>query len=1042
MFKKIIQISLNNKLIVLILVAIMSVLGIYSALHLPLDAVPDITNNQVQIVTSSPTAAPQEVEQLISFPIEKAMTNIPNVEEVRSISRYGLSVVTVIFNDDVPVLESRQYVQEQLNKVKKEIDSNLGEPELMPITTGLGEIYQYVMVVDPKYGSLYNTTELRTLHDWVVKKQLAGTKGIIEVSSFGGFLKQYEVSVNPDALKMYHLSLNDVITALQNNNKNSGASYIEKENYSYYIRMQGRTESIEDLENISIKNNFDIPVLLRNVAQIKFGDAKRYGAMTMDGKGEVVGGITLMLKGANSYETINNVKERMQEVQKTLPKGVSIYPYLDRSHLIDKTISTVSKNLIEGGIIVIIVLLILLGNFRAGLIVASVIPLSMLFSLIMMRVFGVSANLMSLGAIDFGIVVDGAVIIVEAVLHTLFISYLGKKLSQPEMNAVVANSSSKIYTSAAFGVLIILVVFVPILTLDGIEGKMFRPMAQTVGFAILGSLFLSITYVPVMASLFLNKKIENKRTFADRIIEFLQNKYLIIINKVLQIPKMIVSFGVISFVIGIFILSLMGSEFIPTLDEGDLAMQQSIKPGSSLEESIKTTLKMEKLLKNNFPEVKHVVAKIGTAEVPTDPMAIEDADVMIILKDKEDWVSASSREELADKMNTLLEKEIPYASFEFSQPIQLRFNELMTGSKADISVKIFGENNEELKKIADKIASKVENIDGVGDVKVDATEGLKQLQVTYNRQELALQGISVDQVNQSIRTAYAGEIVGKMYENEKSFDLVVRFQVEDRKSLDLSKILVINSKGNSIPVSQVASVEETIGPMLISREKASRFINIGINVRNRDIASLVEEIQIKLGKEIKLPTGYFIEYGGQYENLQNATNRLAIAVPIALLSILFILYLAFGSVKDSLLIFIAVPLSVSGGILALLIRGLPFSISAGIGFIALFGVAVLNAIVLFSAIKELEKNTQISLKETLMNAGKSRIRPVLMTALVAILGFIPMAFSNGSGAEVQRPLATVVIGGLITSTLLTLFVLPALYWLVYANKKVSHHDLN
>lgn len=1042
MFKKIIQFSLNNKLIVLILVAIMSIFGIYSALHLPLDAVPDITNNQVQIVTSSPTAAPQEVEQLISFPIEKAMTNIPNVEQVRSISRYGLSVVTVVFNDEVPILVARQFVQEQLNKVKKEIDSNLGEPELMPITTGLGEIYQYVLVVDPKYGSLYDSTELRTIHDWLIKKQLAGTKGIIEISSFGGFLKQYEVSVDPTALQAYNLSLNDVIAALQTNNKNSGASYIEKGNYSYYIRIQGRTETLEDLQNISIKNNVGIPVLLRDVAQIKFGNSKRYGAMTMDGKGEVVGGITLMLKGANSYETINNVKEKIQEIQKTLPKGVSIYPYLDRSHLIDKTISTVSKNLIEGGIIVIIVLLILLGNIRAGLIVASVIPLSMLFSLIMMQIFGVSANLMSLGAIDFGIVVDGAVIIIEAILHTLFIHYLGKKLSQQEMNAIVANSSSKIYTSASFGVLIILVVFVPILTLNGIEGKMFRPMAQTVGFAILGSLFLSITYVPVMASLFLNKKIENKKTFADKIIEFLQNKYLIFIDKVLQIPKIVVGFGVLSFIIGIFVLSFMGSEFIPTLDEGDLAMQQSIKPGSSLEECISTTLKMEKLLKNNFTEVKHVVAKIGTAEIPTDPMGIEDTDVMILLKDKNEWKNSSTKEELVTKMKTLLKKEIPYASFEFSQPIQLRFNELMTGSKADVSVKIFGEDNKELKKIADKIASYIKEIKGAGDVKVDATEGLKQLQINYNRQELALQGISIEQVNQVIRAAYSGEIVGKMYENEKYFDLVVRLQTDDRKSLDLSKLSIINSKGNSISVSQLTSVEETIGPMLISREKASRFINIGINVRNRDISSLVKEIQEKINTEIKLPAGYHIVFGGQYENLQHATNRLAVAVPIALLSILFILYLAFGSIKDVMLIFVAVPLSVSGGILALLIRDLPFSISAGIGFIALFGVAVLNAIVLFSAIKELEKNKEFSLKEILISSGKSRIRPVLMTAMVAILGFIPMAFSAGSGAEVQRPLATVVIGGLITSTLLTLFVLPALYWLVYKNKKNTHHGLD
>jgi cobalt-zinc-cadmium resistance protein CzcA len=1033
MFDKIIRFSLENKLLVILGVIFLVVIGVYSASKIPLDAVPDITNNQVQIVSTAPTLAPQEIEQLITYPLESAMTNIPGVVEVRSISRYGLSVITIVFEENIPLMLARQYVQEQLNIARPDLPTGLTEPELMPITTGLGEIYQYVLTVDKEHAHQYDATKLRTIQDWIVKRQLNGTKGIIEVSSFGGYLKQYEVALNPDALKVHGLTIPEVIYSLQENNQNSGGSYIEKGPYSFYIRTEGKVATMDEINNILVKNKEGIPIKVGDIATVRMGSAKRYGAMTMDGKGEVVGGITLMFKGANSSEVLQNVKERMEKVRQSLPEGVDIYPYLDRSKLIGKTIDTVKTNLIEGGLIVIFVLLLLLGNFRAGLIVASVIPLSMLFALTMMRYFGISANLMSLGAIDFGIVIDGAVIIVESLLHTLTLGYLGKKLNQSEMDNVVQVSTSKIYRSAAFGVLIILVVFIPILTLQGTEGKTFRPMAQTVGFAILGSLFLSVTYVPAMAALFLNKKIKDKKNLADKFIDFLKRLYEPTLKLSLKIPSLAIVSTLIVFAFSILLFQGLGAEFVPTLEEGDIAMQQSIKPGSSLNESIHTSTMAEKILLENFPEVEHVVSKIGTAEVPTDPMAIEDADVMVILKDKEEWISAKTREGLMAKMKEKL-APITWASFEFTQPIQLRFNELMTGAKSDISVKIFGENTETLKQKADEAAVIIGTINGAGDVKVDQTDGLQQLSVKYNRERLAQHGVNVAEVNQVIRAAYAGEQVGEIFEQERQFELVVRIAPEFRKELDLSNLTINTINGQQIPLNEIAVIEQIEGPMLISREQARRFINIGVNVRSRDVAGLVADIQNELEEQLQLPPGYEIQYGGQFENLENARKRLLVAVPIALFLILLLLYLAFNSVVDALLIFIAVPLSAVGGVLGLWVRGMPFSISSGIGFIALFGVSVLNGIVLVSAIKQLKYIDFSDFKDLINSACLSRLRPVLMTALVAALGFLPMAISTGSGAEVQRPLATVVIGGLITSTLLTLVLLPTLYYLIFKRK--------
>lgn len=1031
MIKSIIRFSVKNKVIVMIGTLTLIISGIVSMLQLPVDAVPDITNNQVQIVTTSPSLAPQEVEQFITFPLENSMANIPNVTDIRSISRFGISVITIIFEDHISTKDARILVKEQLDLATGEIPPDLGQPQMMPVTTGLGEIYQYVLRVDPKYE--YSPMELRTIQDWIVKKQLSGVKGIIDVSSFGGFLKQYQVSVDPYKLQSRNLTLNDVFETLKANNKNSGGSYIEKNDQAFYIRTEGLIRNLSDVENILIKEVDGTPVFIRDIGTAEFGSANRYGAMTMDGKGEAVGGITLMLKGANSSQTIENVQNRIERIQESLPEGVSIYPYLDRSVLVGKATHTVGKNLIEGGLIVIFVLVIFLGNWRAGLIVASVIPLSLLFAFILMNYFGVSANLMSLGAIDFGIVIDGAVIVVEGIIHLIYSKYVGQKLSQNQMDDVIVSTASRIIRSAAFGVLIILVVFLPIMTLTGIEGKMFVPMAQTVSFAIIGALLLSITYVPMMSALVLKKKITKTNSFSDKIIRGIQKFYQPILKRVLQVPKVVIGTSLLLFIGAAILFNQLGAEFIPTLEEGDLAMQVTIEPGSSLNKMVETTTEAEKILKDKFPEVKHVVSKIGTAEIPTDPMAVEDADVMILLKDKGEWVSANDREELASKMKKEL-ANMKGVQFEFTQPIELRFNELISGSKNDLAIQLYGDDLDSLAKKAHEIEQIVRKIDGAGDVKVEQTEGLPQLIVKFNREKMALYNIEVDQLNQVIRTAYAGEKAGTIYEGQRRFDLTVRLESSYRDDLDLGRLFVTTPDGDQIPVSAMAQVEKIPGPMQISRENANRRISVGVNIRNRDIASFVEEAKEKITANVELPTGYYIEFGGQFENLTAAKERLMIAVPIALVLIFFFLFFAFKSFKYAFIIYITVPLSTIGGIVALYLRGMPFSISAGVGFIALFGVAVLNGIVLISYFNELKDQNDQSLEDVVTKGSLLRLRPVLMTAAVASLGFLPMAMATSAGAEVQKPLATVVIGGLISATLLTLLVLPVIY-------SVSHRSL-
>jgi cobalt-zinc-cadmium resistance protein CzcA len=1029
MLDNLIGFSVRNKFIIAMLTLSVAVWGFYAALRLPLDAVPDITNNQVQVVLVSPALTPLEIERSVTMPIELAVANLPQVEQVRSVSKFGLSIVTIVFEEHADIYRARQLVAEQLKIAEQNIPANFGKPELMPITTGLGEVYQYTLKPQKGYEDKFSATDLRSIQDWQIKRQLSGIQGVIEISSFGGFLKQYEIAVSPDELRSFGLTINDVFAAVAADNQNAGGSYIEKNHRRYYIRTEGLYKSIPEIENTVVVNRGGKPILVKDIAEVRIGAAPRLGAMTQDGQGEAVGGIVLMLKGANSYQVVENIKARVEIVQKSLPEGLKIEPYLERTGLIDRAIETVSKNLIEGGLIVIFVLVVLLGNLRAGFVVASVIPLSMLSALGMMYVFGVSANLMSLGAIDFGLIVDGSVIIVENMVHHLHKHYVGKKLSRGEMDNAVYTASVQIRSSASFGEIIILMVYLPILSLTGIEGKMFAPMAQTVIFAILGAFIFSLTYVPMMSALILSKKVSDKESFSDKMIAYLQKIYKPILEKALRFRVIVLTFTFSAFFGSLWLFMNMGGEFIPTLEEGDLAMQMVLPPGSSLQESVNASLEAEKILMKYFPEVRGVVAKIGTAEIPTDPMSIEDTDVMILLKPKSEWTSAKDREELAQKMKEKL-AVLSFANFEFSQPIELRFNELITGAKSDLAVKIYGEDLQMLHEKAKEAENLIKDVQGVGDIRTEQTEGMPQIVVRPDRAKLAQHGLTLAEINQTLEAAFAGVTASQIFEGEKRFDMVVRFKDLNRNSLqDVANLYIHLPNGFQIPLKELASVEIEENPAMISRENTRRRITVGINVRNRDIESLVAEISGILDQKLKLPPGYEVRYGGQFENLQAAKSRLMIAVPVALFLIFALLFFTFHSLGQAMLIFSAVPLSAIGGVLALWLRDMPFSISAGVGFIALFGVAVLNGIVLIGHYNELKKEGEALLERTIHGAA-DRLRPVLMTAATAALGFLPMAVSTAAGAEVQKPLATVVIGGLITATFLTLFVLPILYGLL------------
>jgi len=1037
MFDKIIAYSIKHKFIVGLLVLGLIIVGLYSLKNLPIDALPDITNNQVQVLTTSPSLATQEVELFITYPIELALKSIPRIVELRSVSRFGLSIVTVVFEEDVDIYWARSQITERLKAATDEIPNSYGVPELAPISTGLGEIYQYTVSAAVGYEEQFNVMELRSIQDWIISPQLIGTKGVAEVNTLGGKVKEYEVAVNPNKLQSMNVTMVEIFEALEKNNENTGGAYIDKKPYAYFIRSIGMVNSLEDVGKIVIKNNNGIPLLINSVAEVQFGNTMRYGATTKDGKGEVVNGMVMMLKGENSAEIIFLVKEKMEQIKKTLPEGVLVEPYLDRSKLVGKAISTVSTNLIEGALIVIFILVLLIGNWRAGLIVATVIPLALLFAVSMMRIFGVSGNLMSLGAIDFGLIVDGAVIIVESIVHRLGNNPSNQRLSVAEMDEQVYSAASKIRNSAAFGEIIILIVYLPILALVGIEGKMFKPMAQTVVFAILGAFILSLTYVPMMSALFLSKSISHKKTISDRIIAFFQTIYSPILKWAMKLRIIVLGLAVALFVFALITFNNLGGEFIPTLSEGDIATHVMIPPGSSLDQEIHSTTKAEQLLLANFPEVEQVVSKIGSAEVPTDPMPMEVADVMIILKDKKEWTSASSKKEMFEKMERVL-NDLPGVTTEFTQPIQMRFNELMTGIRSDVGVKIFGENIERLVALGDQATAIVQTVEGVEDARAESVSGLPQITVKYNKDKLALYGLNVQDLNQIVSMGFAGGKAGVVYEGEKKFDLVVRLTEEFRNDIqNLRNLYVSLPSGNQIPLEQVANIDYERGPAQISRENGMRRIIVGFNVRNRDVVSVVEEIQRKFDAQLKMPTGYFINYAGQFENLKRANERLSVAVPIALALIFVLLFFTFKSIIQSLMIFTAIPLSAIGGVFALWLRDMPFSISAGVGFIALFGVAVLNGIVLISYFNQLKEEGMIDILERIKEGTKVRLRPVIMTASVASLGFLPMALSNSAGAEVQKPLATVVIGGLITATLLTLIVLPILY---YYSEKVNRNN--
>ncbi|MFS2187411.1 CusA/CzcA family heavy metal efflux RND transporter [Mucilaginibacter sp. Mucisp84] len=1031
MLNHIIAFSVRNKLIIGLFIIALIGYGSYQFTRLPIDAVPDITNNQVQVITIAPSFGATDIERLVTYPIEQANSNISGLKEIRSFSRFGLSLVTIVFDDATDVYWARQQVAERLQKVQSQIPAGIGTPELGPVSTGLGEIYQYVVRPKKGYAGRYNETELRTIQDWIVRRQLLGVKGVAEVSSFGGKLKQYSIEVDPNKLLSHNITITDVFKALESNNQNTGGAYIEKGPTVVYIRSQGLIGNMEDINNTVIKNTADgSPLFIKDVADVKIGYATRYGAMCYNDEGEVAGAVVMMLKGANSSEVIKNVKERIAQIQKTMPEGVEIEPFLDRTKMVNNAIGTVERNLLEGALIVVFVLVLFLGNFRAGLLVASVIPLSMLFAIIMMNLFGVSGNLMSLGALDFGLIVDGAVIIVEAVMHTLSHSKhftLTDKIGQKEMDQEVNSSASKMMNSAVFGQIIILVVYLPIFTLQGIEGKMFKPMAQTVAFALLGAFILSLTYIPMMSAVFLSKKIKHKPNFSDRLMAKVERTYQKTLSGVIAFPKAALLTIIGLFIFSAYILTTLGGEFIPALEEGDFAVDTRVLTGSSLNTTITNTQKAAHILKSQFPEVEKVVTKIGSGEVPTDPMPMDASDMMVILKPKNEWTSAKTFNELAEKMGKALQA-VPGVTAGFQYPVQMRFNELMTGARQDVVCKIFGEDLDTLAAYANKLGKIINTVDGAKNLFVEAVAGMPQIIINYNRNAIAQYNLNIADINKVVNTALAGQSTGTLFEGEKRFEIVVRISSEQKKDLkDIQNLLIPTPRGTQIPLYQLADVQIKDGPNQIQREDAKRRIVVGFNVRGRDVQTIVNELQAKVDKQLKFPAGYYVTYGGAFENLNAAKQRLMIAVPVSLLLIFLLLYFAFNSIKQGLLIYSAIPLSAIGGILFLALRGMPFSISAGVGFIALFGVAVLNGIVLISEFNQLKKEGMTNLKHIVLSGTKVRLRPVLMTAFVASLGFFPMAISNGAGAEVQRPLATVVIGGLLIATFLTLFVLPVLY---------------
>jgi len=1022
MLDAIIAFALRQRALVLLMTLALIGGGIYAFTRLPIDAVPDITNNQVQILTRAPSLSPVEVERFVTFPIEVAVKSLPSLTELRSTSQSGLSVVTVVFEDDVDVYFARQQVLEKLREAEEEIPEGVERPELAPVSTGLGEIFRYV--VRDTTGRL-SPMDLRTVQDWIVRRQLLGTPGIAEVNSLGGYVRQYHVLVDPDALVGHDIALRDVFDAVARTSGNAGGAYIENNGERYSVRSVGLVSTLDDLRGTVIRTTPDgTPLMLSDVAEIEIGPAIRFGSASQNGTGEVVTGIAMQLKGANARVTVDAVKTRIDEIRPSLPPGVVIEPYYDRETLVDSTLATVARNLIEGALLVIAVLLLFLVNLRAGLIVASVIPLAMLFAAILMVITGQSGNLMSLGAIDFGLVVDGSLIIVENCLRLLEerMSRGGAPPSDRELRRLVYGGSVEVRKAAQFGELIIIVVYLPILTLQGIEGKLFRPMALTVSYALVGALLLSITYVPVMLSLLMKG---SGRIRHSPVIGWMLRRYRPLLHRALSARTAIVSTTAILLVAAAFVFTRLGGEFIPRLDEGDIAMHLIRLPSVSLTESQKITTRVEAELMK-FPEVRTVVSSTGRAEISTDPMGFELADAFVMLRPHDEWTSGRTKEELIAAMSEAVEK-IPGVGVQFLQPIEMRMNELIAGARGDVVVKIVGEDYGVLEPVAERIAGILRRTDGAADVAVEQTSGLPQLLIRPDRAAIARYGLTVDDINEVVRTGIGGMKAGEAFEGEKRFDIVVRLPGRARDDLDaVGALLVATPTGQRVPLSSLASISIVEGPLQISHEDGYRFTMVQANVRGRDVESFVSEVRAKIASEVSLPPGYVVIYGGQFEHLQAASNRLTIVVPIALGLIFLLLFQTFRSIRVGILIFLCVPMAIIGGVAALAIGGLPFSIAAGVGFIALFGIAVLNGIVMVAAIRKHQSGGS-SRRDAVLTGAEERLRPVVTTAALAAFGFLPMLIARGAGAEVQRPLATVIIGGLISSTLLTLFLLPIIY---------------
>jgi cobalt-zinc-cadmium resistance protein CzcA len=1024
---------------VLTTVLLLCAIGVWSFQRLPIDATPDITNVQVQINSEAPGFSPLEAEQRVTFPVETAIAGLPGLQYTRSVSRYGLSQVTAVFEDGTSIYFARQLINERLQSAREQLPPGVA-PEMGPIATGLGEIFMYTLEADPGAekpdGSAYTPEDLRTLQDWVIRPQLRNTPGVTEVNSIGGYERQYHVTPIPARLSAYGLTLDDVVRALKANNDNRGAGYVERYGEQYLVRTPGQASGIDDLEAIIVSNRNGIPIRIADVADIDLGEELRTGAATENGK-EVVLGTVFMLAGENSRIVARAAAEKLEVAGRALPAGVKAVPIYDRTDLVERAVWTVEKNLLEGALLVIVILFLLLGNVRAALITAAVIPITMLMTITGMVRGGISGNLMSLGALDFGLIVDGAVIIVENCLRRFGEAQhrLGRLLDRDERFKLAATATSEVIRPSLFGMLIIALVYVPIFALTGVEGKMFHPMAITVVMALTAALILSLTFVPAAIAMFVTGKVEEKES---RLMLWARKAYAPALESALKLRTAFVAGAVALVVVAGFAATRMGSEFVPNLDEGDIAMHALRIPGTSLSQAISMQTTLEARIKQ-FPEVDRVVAKIGTAEVATDPMPPSVADTFIIMKDRKDWPDPRKpKTELVREMQAAV-AQIPGNNYEFTQPIQMRFNELLSGVRADVAIKVFGDDLATLREVGDAIESVASGIEGAQDVGVEQVTGLPVLQITPDRAALARFGLNVGDVQNVVAVSIGGVEAGQIFEGDRRFPIIVRLPEAARERVDELGRLRIPLPGPDsemrgfVPLADVAKVEVVIGPNQISREDGKRRVVVTANVRGRDLGSFIEELRTKVDAEVEVPAGYWISYGGTFEQLISAAKRLQLVVPAALLLIFGLLYALFRSAKDAAIVFSGVPLALTGGVAALLLRGMPLSISAGVGFIALSGVAVLNGVVMLSFIRQLREGGS-SLDVAIRDGALTRLRPVLMTALVASLGFVPMAFNVGAGAEVQRPLATVVIGGIVSSTILTLLILPALYRMVHGRR--------